>query len=104
MDADTAMPLACVMDAIPAEERAGHVALATELFGAAQERREVEGGYAFRFGPEWLEHVTGFVRNERRCCEFLEFGITVAPARGPVWLRLTGPEGTQEFLRAELRL
>jgi hypothetical protein len=45
-----------------------------------------------------------FVSNERLCCPFLEFGITIAPANGPVWLRLTGPEGTRAFLEAELRL
>lgn len=105
MDADAVTPLACVPGAIPAEERAGHFALAAELFGdAALERRALEDGYAFRFGPERLDVVMRFVANERRCCPFLEFAITVAPADGPVWLRMTGPEGTRAFLEAEMRL
>jgi hypothetical protein len=105
MDTDAAAPLACVPGAIPADERAAHFALAAELFGAGgQERRALEEGYAFRFAPERLDGVTRFVANERRCCPFLEFGITVAPSGGPVWLRMTGPAGTRAFLEAELRL
>lgn len=99
-----AVPLACVPGAIPADERAGHFALAAELFGAAQERREVEEGYAFRWGAERVEQVMRFVLNERLCCPFLEFGIDVGPADGPVRLRLSGPPGTRVFLDAELRL
>lgn len=104
MDTEAAAPLACVPGAIPAAERAAHFALAAELFGTVAERREVEEGYAFRWGAEWLERVMRFVANERLCCPFLEFGITIAPADGPVWLRLSGPPGTRAFLDAELRL
>ncbi len=32
------------------------------------------------------------------------FELTVAPADGPVQLRMTGPPGTREFLEAELPL
>ncbi len=99
------VPLACVPGAIPADERPAHFALIGELFGGGvQERRELADGYAFRFAPEWLERVMRFVRNERLCCPFLEFGITVSPVDGPVWLRLTGPQGTRAFLDAELPL
>lgn len=101
---DTAIPLACVPGAIPAAERAAHFALAAQIFGAAQERREVEEGYAFRWGADQLERVMRFVANERLCCPFLQFSITVEPAEGPVWLRLSGPPGTRAFLEAELRL
>lgn len=105
MDIETAVPLACVPGAIPAEERAAHFALAAELFGdAAQERRELEDGYTFRFHAVRLAEVMRFVASERLCCPFLEFGITVSPGDGPVWLRLTGPDGTRAFLAAELRL
>jgi len=103
-DTGAAVPLACVPGAIPAAERAAHFTLAAELFGAVRERRELEDGYAFRWEPRWLEQVMRFVMHERLCCPFLELGITVAPAYGPVWLRMTGPPGTRELLRAELRL
>lgn len=105
METDTAAPLACVPGAIPAEERPAHFALAAELFGGmVQERQALEDGYAFRFAPERLDGVMRFVANERRCCPFLEFTITVAPSGGPAWLRMTGPAGTRAFLEAELRL
>ena len=105
MDTHAPVPLACTPGAIPAEARPAHFALAAELFGAdVRERRELADGYAFRFAPDRLERVMRFVSNERLCCAFLEFGITVAPADGPVWLRMTGPDGTRAFLAAELRL
>jgi hypothetical protein len=97
------MPLACVPGAIPAAERAAHFALIRELFGgAAQERVAHPDGYAFRFAPEALESLARFVANERRCCPFLEFTLTVTAADGPLWLRLAGPPGTREFLDVEL--
>jgi hypothetical protein len=105
MDARTTdtVPLACVPGAIPAEERPAHFALVAELFATAVlERTEVPGGYGFRFADERFESVAKFVANERKCCPFLDFEITVPAAGGPVWLRMTGPEGTREFLDAEL--
>ncbi len=104
MEAGSTIPLACVPGAIPAEEREAHFALAAELFGTVEERRDVAEGYAFRFAPEQLERIARFVANERRCCPFLEFTLTAGPGEGPVWLRLTGPQGTREFLDAELRV
>jgi hypothetical protein len=104
MDTGATVPLACVPGAIPPDERPAHFALAAELFGAVRERRALEEGYAFRWGAEWLERVMRFVANEWLCCPFLEFGITVSPADGPVWLRMAGPPGTRAFLDAELRL
>lgn len=95
--------LACDPGAIAADARPGHFALARRLFTeAARERREWMEGYAFRFDTDALEDVVRFVANERRCCPFLDFEITVAAAAGPVWLRLTGPAGTRAFLDAEL--
>lgn len=40
------------------------------------------------------------VEAERHCCRFLRFGITVEPDGGPVFLELTGPPGTREFIGA----
>jgi hypothetical protein len=98
-------PLACVPAAIPPNERPAHFALARHLFTeAAQERSGLPDGFAFRFAADAFEQVASFVANERRCCPFLRFELTVDPADGPVRLRMTGPPGTREFLQAELRL
>jgi len=97
-------PLACTPGAIPADERPAHFALARHLFTeAALERRDLPDGLAFRFAADAFEQVASFVANERRCCPFLHFELTAGPADGPVWLRMTGPPGTREFLLAELR-
>lgn len=95
--------LACIVDAIPEAERAEHFALLVHLFGtAAQETRELPNGFAFRFESETFDQVTRFVSGERRCCPFLTFKIALAPSNGSLWLHMTGPEGTREFLAAEL--
>ncbi|MGH8675655.1 MAG: hypothetical protein ACREVG_15260 [Burkholderiales bacterium] len=96
-------PLACVPGAIAAADRAAHFALVRELFERqALDKIEVQGGYRCRFPPASFEALSRFVSNERRCCPFLAFEITVEPADGVVWLKLTGPEGTRDFLDAQL--
>jgi hypothetical protein len=97
--------LACVPSAIPAAERASHFALARELFAQlARERTELPDGYAVRFHAGAFEAVARFVENERRCCPFMNFYLSVVRESGPLWLRMTGPAGTREVLRAELGL
>lgn len=96
---------ACVPSAIPADERQAHFALARELFASrAQEHRDLPEGYAIRFANDEFEAVARFVANERKCCPFMSFDLTLAPKSGPLWLRMTGPEGTRRVLQAELNL
>lgn len=105
-------PLACVPGALPAAERDPHFALIRSLFGAVEAVRveadavrvEAEAGYAFRLPVSALEPVARFVRNERRCCPFLDFVIDVGAGADRLELRMTGPEGTVEFLERELGL
>ncbi len=107
MNADRreASPLVCVTDAIPAEARTAHSDLIAHLFGeAVQEVEELPEGFAFRFEARDLEAVARFVANERKCCPFLTFELTVTPAEGPLWLRMSGPSGTRDFLAAELSI
>lgn len=106
MSALVATPaLACVPSAIPATERKAHFELARDLFTKrATERVPLPEGYAFRFDSGEFEDVTRFVTNERKCCPFLTFEVELAAQSGPLWLRMTGPEGTREVLDAELNL
>jgi hypothetical protein len=95
--------LTCVPSAIPATERASHFALARELFAhLAQELTELPDGYAVRFHSDAFESVARFVANERKCCPFMNFELTIARESGPLRLRMTGPAGTREVLQAEL--
>lgn len=97
--------LICVPSAIPAAERLQHFALARKLFcERALERRELPDGYVVRFSPDDYAAVARFIANERLCCPFLEFQLSVKPDAGPLWLQITGPEGTREMLDAELSL
>jgi hypothetical protein len=102
MDEQTDRPvLACNLTAIETGQRQGHQALAEGLLGpAAQEIVDRPDGYALRFAADDYAAITRFVDNERRCCPFLRFALDVAPEGGPIWLRITGPEGAKAVLRA----
>jgi hypothetical protein len=95
--------LVCIPDAIPREERAAHFALAKELFQRlATAKEDLPDGYAVHFAPAAFEQLARLVGNERRCCPAIRFAIEVSPANEPIILRMTGPEGAREFLKAEL--
>jgi hypothetical protein len=55
------------------------------------------GPAALKARRENLLHV---LLNERQCCRFLRFAVTVEPDHGPITVYLTGPAGTREFLAA----
>ena len=88
--------LACNMGVFTPEQRESHIQMTTKLIQAVQDIREVENGFEFSF-PNQAE----FISNERLCCPFLGFTLQVNSNQDPVSLRLTGPLGTPEFLRAE---
>jgi hypothetical protein len=97
--------LVCVPSAIPARERAQHFVLARELLNSqAAERADLPDGYAFRFAADKLVELVRFIDNERKCCPFMTFHLQIGPQAEPIWLRMTGPEGTREVLQAELSL
>ena len=97
---NTQSPIACDLTAIEPVERSAHQALAGRLLReAAHETRELVDGYAFRFPAELYPEVVGFIANERRCCPFFTFVLEVAPDQGPIWLRITGPEGVKAILQ-----
>ena len=97
-------PLVCNMDVFTPAERENHIQTTTQLFQIVQAIHEAENGLEFMFPnfdkQEDLLQLAEFIFNERRCCPFLEFRLRIAPDM-PISLLLTGPEGTQEFLRAE---
>ena len=96
-------PLICNMDVFTPAEREQHIQTTAELYKTVQAIQEIENGYLFNF-PDKIETITKlaeFIINERRCCPFLEFTVNLEPNNKPITLLLTGPEGTQEFLREE---
>ena len=52
---------------------------------------------------DWhLVWLAEFIKTERRCCEFFVFGLSVSGDKSEIWLELTGPEGTKDFISSEL--
>jgi hypothetical protein len=93
-------PIVCDLTAIPAAVREEHVVTSPRIFQAAQEIQELPNGYAFRLPNDpgmWMT-LAKFVENERRCCPFWAFGLTVEPHGGPLWLQMTGAEGAKQLL------
>jgi hypothetical protein len=98
----TERPVACSLsDGELAERRAG---LFTHLRHDRQEARWLSDGVAWRFssGPSVIAALAEFIGLESQCCPFLRFQLTVEPDGGPVWLELSGPTGTRDFLGATL--
>jgi hypothetical protein len=103
-----AHPTRIIIDAwliylLPARRREN---LLNALLRRTKERRELPNGYSLRFAAEGdvLSEIAHAVDNERKCCRFLRFAVTVEPDNGPITVDLTGPPGTREFLAAMLDL
>jgi len=97
------IPLACNMGVFTPAQRESHIRTTNELLRAVQRVLEVENGYEFTFPSEAkvISRIAEFISNERLCCPFLRFTLSVNSNHEPVSLSLTGPLGTQEFLRVE---
>jgi hypothetical protein len=100
---NTEIPLGCNMDVFTPSQREAHIQTTTELIQALQNVQEIKNGYEFRFPNEtdFIARIAEFISNERLCCPFLKFTLNIISNSEPVSLSLTGPIGTQEFLRAE---
>lgn len=90
-------PIACRLTGDAYESRRQTV---EALLAQALESRTLPDGVAFRFpgGLAMESALLDFVRSERECCPFFTFELRWEPYYGPLWLRLTGPEGTAEFV------
>ena len=98
------LPVACTLG--PAAIKARREDLLGGLLHRAEERLELANGYQVRFPSNegMLAAIASVVELERQCCRFLRFELTVDPDGGPIWLELTGPPGTREFLDGMLDL
>jgi hypothetical protein len=95
---------ACNLNVLSEGEREQFASMTDSLFDAVQETRELENGFVFRFlnQPGQLVQIAKFIERESQCCPFLEFTLEVKPSGGPLWLYISGAEGTKEFLQTEL--
>ena len=98
------LPIVCTLT--PDALRARRDGLLADLLRHAADHERLPEGLRLRFVPtsETLATIVRAVEAERRCCRFLRFGITVEPDDGPMFLELSGPPGTREFIAALLEM
>ena len=94
------LPIACTLT--PDELRRGREALLPGIISRAEAHESLADGFRFRFasGEGVIPAIAAMVDAERRCCRFLQFQVTAEPDEGPVWLEVTGPPGTSDWLAA----
>jgi hypothetical protein len=105
-------PLVCNVNALTDAQRARHRMLGEKLLGATVQTRELADGYelALDLGrisdtagrPYCVVEVGEWIDGESRCCPFLDFGIDLIDHGRAVRMRLTGPRGVKELLKAEI--
>lgn len=95
--------LICNMDVFTPAELEAHLLTTTRLIKSLQAVRDQEDGYELVFPgeTELISRVAEFIAKERLCCPFLKFTLHISSESEPISLALTGPVGTQEFLRLE---
>jgi hypothetical protein len=102
MSASSEPPMVCTLS--PEQLSAQRAGLLPGLLKRADERTPLERGYRMTFAPPHaaglLDDIARIVEQERGCCQFLKFQITVEPSSGPIYLEVTGPAGTREMLDA----
>jgi hypothetical protein len=98
--ATSAEELAIACRLSEAEQAAREEELAKDIFSNCREVAELAEGYAFRFpgDGDWAAKLVEFIGFERKCCPFFTFELVFEPQEGPMWLRLTGPEGVKSFI------
>ena len=93
------LPIACALTRAQLQDRRRTVLDSVKQ--AVVETKELDDGFALSFhsSGESLKELVAMVDLERQCCHFLQFRITVEAGGGPLWLEITGPDGTKDFLK-----
>lgn len=92
------LPVACSLMDSELQERRRNVL--QKVRSAVSGVKETDNGFSYRFPSDgaWIKELANLVELEHQCCPFLRFSITVEAGDGPIWLEMTGPQGTKEFL------
>jgi len=97
-------PFACNTRALTPDARHRHFdELGPRLRGLHKGVRELPNGYEFGFGSDaaTVQLVTEWAVGEHLCCPFFDIDLRFEREGGGFWLRLTGREGTKQFIRAD---
>jgi hypothetical protein len=87
----------------PAARKRHFDVLGPRLRGLKQAVHELPDGYEFRFpgDPQTVSMLTEWAAGERLCCPFFDIEIRMEREGGSVWLKLTGREGTKQFIQVD---
>ena len=96
------LPVACGLT--DSEFRKREATLLAQFKSAVIATEELPDGYAFRVpgDKKGMALVCELILAERECCPFLTFELAAQSNMGPVIVRVTGPAGTKDFLKAIL--
>lgn len=75
-----------------------------ELKNQLLEKMETEKGFKYKFNgsDKMLDLLNSFIKTERLCCDFFVFNLTASSDTKFIWLELSGPEGTKDFVKHEI--
>jgi hypothetical protein len=76
----------------------------SELKVLVKERKENANSVSYKFDStdKNIDLISSFIKTERLCCDFFEFNLSVESDSEFMWLRLSGPDGVNEFIREEI--
>ena len=93
-------PIACSLTTAELRER--EATLLAQFRSVVVETEELQDGFAFHLTGEGklIALIAELIVAERECCPFLTFELVALPNKGPLIVRVTGPDGTKEFVRS----
>jgi hypothetical protein len=94
------LPIACKLTDVQFQER--RAGILKKARDAVLEKKELADGFSYRFSLDRISitELAQLITVERECCPFLRFDLQLEPGEGPVWLKLTGPDSTKDFLNS----
>jgi len=94
--------LSCKLTSSDLQER--RLTVIAELKKNLVSKNETDNGYIYTFkdSDEMINQLVEFIKTERLCCNFFTFRLKIGEEPGIVALRLSGPDGTKEFIEFEL--
>jgi hypothetical protein len=97
-------PFACNRLALTPEQRRRHFdELGPALRSMKTDVRELPDGFEFKFPADGKTYqlLAEWIAGERLCCPFFDIDLRSERENGPLWLRLTGRDGTKQFMEAD---
>ena len=93
-------PIVCFLTTAELRER--EATLLARFRSAVVEAEELQDGFASRLVGEGklIVLIAELILAERKCCPFLTFELVALGNKGPLIVRVTGPDGTKEFVRS----